>query len=373
MLPHDRVGEESPGRRPTPRVVIVAPRIEHLVGGQEVQAQLLLRMWRNDPALEVSYVGTNLQLPRWLERIPYLRTLVRFPFYLGSLFAGLREADVVHIFSGSFSSFLISTVPAYCVSRMLRKKILINYHSGFGRQYLAASWIARNLLRRADKVLVPSSYLVAVFRDFGIEAQAIPNLIDVTQFSYRLRRPLRPLLLCSRNLESHYGIDIVLRAFAEVQKSFPDARLWLLGEGSQEQAIRRLIANLNLSGVEMPGRVARERIGQFYDRADILINASRVDNMPVSILEAFASGLAVVTTNAGGIPCIVHHEENGLLSNPEDYKQLAANVIRLFREPELVQQLTENAHRQSLSYHWDALREDWLRAYRELVVSERVN
>jgi glycosyltransferase involved in cell wall biosynthesis len=157
-----------------------------------------------------------------------------------------------------------------------------------------------------------------------------------------------------------------LRAFAEVQKAFPEAHLWVLGEGSQEKAIRRLIAELNLTGVELPGRVARDKVGHFYDQADILVNASRVDNMPASILEAFASGLPVVTTGAGGIPYIVRHEETGLVSNTEDWRQLAANVIRLLQDSTLVRRLTENAYQQSFTYHWDTVRQHWFRVYREL-------
>jgi glycosyltransferase involved in cell wall biosynthesis len=365
---HDSAGGKTgpgDGERPL-RVVIVAPRIQQLVGGQEVQADLLLRLWHGDPALRVSYVGTNLALPRWLERIPYLRTMVRFPMYLAELLVGLRVADVTHIFSAASSSFLISTVPAFCVSRMLGKKVIVNYRSGLAKRHLSASWIARSLLRRADRVLVPSAYLVDVFREFHVVAHAIPNLVDLPLFSYRAREPLRPFLLCSRNLEPFYGVDLVLRAFAEVQKEFPEARLWVLGEGSHENAIRRLIEELGLEGVEMTGRVTRENIGYFYDNADILVNASRVDNMPVSILEAFASGLPVVTSDAGGIPYIVRHEQTGLVNTTEDWRQLAANVIRLLQDSTLVRRLTENAYRQSFAYHWGTVRDLWLRLYQDL-------
>jgi glycosyltransferase involved in cell wall biosynthesis len=347
------------------RVAIVAPRIQHLIGGQEVQAELLLRLWRDDPAVRALYLASNPALPPWLESIPYLRTLVRFPLYLAQLTLGLRNADVVHIFSTAFSGFLISTVPAYCVARVWGKKVFVNYRSGLARSHMNASSFARNLLRRADKVLVPSSYLVDVFREFQIAALAIPNVVDPNLFSYRSRSPLRPIFLCSRNLETCYGIDLVLQAFVEIQKAFPDARLVVLGEGSEENAIRHLIAQLRLTGVEMPGRIPRERIGEFYDRADILINASRVDNMPASILEAFAAGLPIVSSNAGGIPAIVSHEQTGLLSDVEDWGQLAANAIRLLRDPALARRLTENAYRQSLTYRWDDIRGQWLRAYRD--------
>jgi glycosyltransferase involved in cell wall biosynthesis len=323
-------------------------------------------LWRDDPALHISYIGTNLALPRWLERIPYLRTMGRFPIYLAKLLVGLREADIAHIFSAAFSSFLIATMPAICVSRILGKKVIVNYRSGLAKRHLTASWIARSILQRVDKVLVPSAYLVEVFREFHIVAQAIPNLVELALFSYRSRERLRPFLLCSRNLEPCYGIDLVLRAFGEVQKLFPEARLWVLGEGSQGNAIRCLIAELNLTRVEMTGRVTRENIGHFYDQADVLVNASRIDNMPLSILEAFACGLPVATTDAGGIPYIVHHEQTGLVSKTEDWRQLAANVIRLLQESTLVRRLTKNAYQQSFTYDWGTVRRQWLRLYREL-------
>jgi glycosyltransferase involved in cell wall biosynthesis len=116
----------------------------------------------------------------------------------------------------------------------------------------------------------------------------------------------------------------------------------------------------------MPGRVTRENIGRFYDQADIFVNASRVDNMPVSIMEAFASGLPVVTTDSGGIPYMVQHEQTGLINNTEDWRQLAANVIRLLQDSRLARRLAENAYRQSLTYHWGTVRQQWLHLYREL-------
>jgi L-malate glycosyltransferase len=291
---------------------------------------------------------------------------VRFPIYLVKLGSGLREADVAHVFSAVFWSFLIATAPAICVSRILGKKILVHYHSPLGEDHLRASWIARNILRRVDMVVAPSAFLVEAFHKFDVTAQAIPNVVDLPAFSYRSRETLRPVLLCSRNFESRYGVDLVLRAFAEVQKAFPAAQLWLAGEGPEESALRGMIAKLNLTEVEMLGRVTRENIGRCYDGADIFINAPRIDNMPVLILEAFASGLPVVTTDAGGIPYIVRHEETGLVSNTEDWGQLAANVIRLLQDPTLARRIAQNAYQQSSTYNWNAIREQWLCLYRDL-------
>ena len=78
--------------------------------------------------------------------------------------------------------------------------------------------------------------------------------------------------------------------FADVQKAYPEARLDLVGGGPLEAETRRLVADLNLNGVNFTGMASREEIGKYYDDADIFINASRVDNMPVSIIRGLRLG-----------------------------------------------------------------------------------
>ena len=157
-----------------------------------------------------------------------------------------------------------------------------------------------------------------------------------------------------------------MRAFAEVQKQFPEARLDLVGKGHSEGEIRALVRDLNLSGVHFTGVASREEIGRFYDQADIFVNASWLDNMPVSILEAFACGTPVVSTAAESIPYLVEHESTGLLSQVGDAQALAGNVIRLLRDPELSARLALKAYDESQSYRWPVVREQWLDTYRSL-------
>ena len=89
--------------------------------------------------------------------------------------------------------------------------------------------------------------------------------------------------------------------------------------------------------------------------------------MPVSILEAFASGTPVVSTTPEGIRYIVKHEQTGLLTEPGDAAGLAQNVIRLLRDPVLASHIALNAHEQSRQYSWTAVREQWLGIYRSMV------
>jgi glycosyltransferase involved in cell wall biosynthesis len=252
------------------------------------------------------------------------------------------------------------------VARLRGKKTLINYRSGEARDHLSRFRSGGFVLKRADRVVVPSDYLVEVFREFGIDANAVPNLVDLSQFRFRARTPLRPHLVCTRGFHPYYGVDVVVRAFVEVQRSFPESQLDLVGKGPSEPEIRSLVRELNLSGVNFTGVASRHEIGSFYDRADIFINASRLDNMPVSILEAFACGTPVVSTAPESIRYLVEHERTGLLSEVGDAKALAQNVIRVLRDSELAAQLVSNAYKQSHLYRWTAVRQQWLDLYRSM-------
>ena len=365
--PSSRVFSSIP-RTTRLRVAMVAPTL-HYVGGQAVQADLLLRHWKNDPDIDASFIAVDPVLPRalrWIERIPLLRTLARQPLYLLALWRGLKHSDIAHIFSASYWSFLLAPAPAWFVARLRRKKTIINYHSGEARDHLQRFRTARPILSRADRLVVPSGYLVDVFKEFGLHAEVVPNIIDLEQFTFRERNPPRPHLVCTRGFHPYYCIDVVVRAFAEIQREFPDARLDLVGKGPVESEIRQLVSNLKLSGVNFAGVASRQEIGRFYDQADIFINASYLDNMPVSLIEAFAAGTPVVTTAPESMPYLVEHERTGLLSEPGDPSALAQNVIRLLRDPVLASRLIGNAHEESRRYRWTAVREQWLNVYRSL-------
>jgi L-malate glycosyltransferase len=350
-------------------VAIVAPSLKY-VGGQSVQADLLLRHWQGDPDIKASFIPVDPQFPtglRWVARVPGLRTLVRNPFYLAALWRGLRDVDVAHIFSASYASFLIAVFPAWLFARMRGKKTLINYHSGEARDHLQRSAIARAVLRRGDQIVTPSAFLVDVFREFNLTAEAIPNNVDFSQFTYRPRMPLRPHLVCTRGFHTYYSIDVVVKAFARVQKEFPSAQLDLVGGGPLESSVRQLVSAMKLAGVNFCGVVSRQEIGKYYDRADIFINGSRLDNMPVSILEAFASGTAVISTSPEGMRYLVDHGRTGLLSEPGNPEALAENILRVLHDPQFGSRLAANAFEELRRYRWESVREQWLHAYRALV------
>ena len=215
-----------------------------------------------------------------------------------------------------------------------------------------------------DANVVPSTFLRDVLRSFGIDADVVYNTADLRRFVYRVRDPLRPRLLCTRNFEPLYNIPCILRAFSRIQTQFPDATLTLVGSGSQNDALREQAAALRLRNVTFAGRVAPFEIHRYYDEADIYLQTPSIDNMPLSVLEAFASGMPVISTNVGGVPSILRNGIDGLLVPDNDEEALATAAIGLLNNPMLARRLAHSAHATLAAYQWSVVRDGWLRAYR---------
>ncbi|HVF89192.1 MAG TPA: glycosyltransferase family 4 protein [Blastocatellia bacterium] len=355
------------------RICIVVASLD-IIGGQSVQALRLLEGLRGEPGVEAELLPINPRLPgplRFLQRIKYVRTVVTSIAYIALLLARLPRFDVVHVFSASYLSFLLAPTPAILIARMYGKPVLLNYHSGEAEDHLRRwSRTAIPTMKLAHRLIVQSAYLVEVFGRFGLRAEAIFNTVDFSRFRFRRRAPLRPVLLSNRNFEKHYNVAAVLRAFALVERSVPGARLIVAGDGSERANLHALARELELKNVEFLGPVPPPEMPSLYDRADIFINASDVDNMPLSIIEAFACGLPVVTTGAGGIPYIVTDGVNGTLVACRDHEGLARNVVNLLKDDRRAGAIVEAARADSRKYTWEAVRFEWLAAYADLAGRE---
>ena len=352
-------------------VAIVAPSM-NILGGQAVQASRLLRAWTDDPDVRAWLVPINPIPPgpfAALTRIKYVRTVATQLCYWPLLLRELRRADIVHVFSASYSSFLLSPLPAILVAKVLGKPVVVNYRSGEAPDHLRRSAVARAVLKSVDRNAVPSRFLHDVFASFGIRSQTIPNIVDVERFRFRRRQRLRPSILSTRNFETLYNLPCTLRAFRLVQDRHPDARLTLVGGGSQDASIRRLAADLKLENVTFAGRVQPDDIWRYYAEADVYLQTPNIDNMPTSVLEAYASGCPVVSTEAGGVPAILTDGLNGLLVRCDDHQAAADAILRLLDEPDLAGRIADAAFDGCARYQWPAVRRQWLDLYRGMAES----
>jgi glycosyltransferase involved in cell wall biosynthesis len=320
-----------------------------------------------DPDIELSFIPHNPRLPgplRVLQRVKYVRTVGTSLAYVALLLKKLRTQDVVHVFSASYWSFLLAPTPAVLIGKWHGKRVIVNYRSGEAEDHLKRWPSALRVLRRADAIVVPSGYLVDVFAKFGLKATSIFNFVDTDRIPYRERKELKPHFLANRNFAPHYNVSCVLRAFQLIQRVEPAAQLTVAGDGEERTMLHALAQELGLENVDFVGQVSPVEMARLYDRADIYLNSPNIDNMPNSVIEAFAAGLPVITTSAGGIPYIVTHGETGLMSEPNDHESLAKNAIKLLVESEYGHRLAKQAREALLNrYTWRRVHAQWRDAY----------
>lgn len=370
----ERIPDGGPGGARPIRVCLVGPSLD-ILGGQAVQLSRLLERLRKTPGIEVGFIPMNPRLPgplRHLQRMKYVRTVTTSVAYLFSLLRQIPRYDVVHAFSPSYWAFLLGPVPAILVARLYRRGSLLNYHSGEAADHLANWRTAVPLARLADRIVVPSGYLQEVFATFGLPAEAIHNFVDAHAIPHRVRSNPRPVFLSNRNLEPMYNVAACIHAFAKVQAVEPRASLVIAGFGSERPRLEALVAELGLPNVRFTGRVPPDEMGRLLDEADVLLNAPDIDNMPLSLIEAQAAGLPIVSTSTGGVPWIVKDGETGLLAPPGDAAALGAAALRLLREPGLAERLSVAGRASCLErFTWPVVQEQWVRTYGTLAGRRR--
>ncbi len=367
----DRQRTQSPVGEPSKllRVLIAAPSLD-ILGGQSRQAVRLIDGLSLERSLKVGFVPHNPRLPAgfgWLQRIKYVRTIAVTALYWLKLLVNVPRYDIIHVFSAAYYSYLLSAAPAILMAKLFGKKSILNYRSGEAKDHLQ-NWHLTGvpIIRLADSIVVCSGYLVEVFARFGLSARFVYDVVELDRFSYRERRPIRPVFLTSRLLEPLYNVPCVLRAFALVQQRYPEASLTIAAEGFLQVELEKLAGDLQLKETRFIGRVPFEEMPATYDRADIYLTATNLDNMPGSVTESMACGLPVVTTNAGGIPYIVTHEETCMMIECDDHEAMAAAAVRLLEDNELAVGIGRRAREAARKFTWEAVRDEWLDVYFKL-------
>lgn len=324
-------------------------------GGMANQTRQLGELLRSAQA-RVTLVPTNPPYwPSWVAGWRGVRAGFRLLGYWRALWRAGRDADVFHLMANSGWSWHLFAVPALVVGRLRRVPVVVNYRGGGAAEFLAHSQRSvRFAMRRAAALIVPSGFLVDVFARFGMRAEIVPNIVDLSRFQARaLRSDQRAHLVVTRNLEALYDNATALRALALLQHRLPQVRLTIAGSGPELERLQALAQELGVQDrVRFAGSLDRQAVAALYAEADLLLNPSLADNMPNSVLEAMASGVPVVSSNVGGLPYLLRDGVTGLLVPPGDPAKLAAAAERLLTEPGLWAQVATAAQQDVQRYTW---------------------
>jgi L-malate glycosyltransferase len=224
-------------------------------------------------------------------------------------------------------------------------------------------WVGRRInrfvLRRADGVTAASRFMAVIGEELagdGRTVRHVPFGVDTDAFRPAAAAPGRPFTVgFVKSFEAKYGAGVLVEAFTRVVERVPDARLVLVGAGSRQARLERLIERLGLAGrVDLPGRVLNDRVPTVMAGFDVLANPSRSEAFGVVLLEASASGLPVVATRVGGTAETVVDGVTGLLVPVDDPAALAEALVALADDPERRRRMGEAGRAMVVAdYRWD--------------------
>ena len=290
----------------------------------------------------------------------------RIPRFLDMLLSAWKWRDKytlanVVVYSGL--AFIWAETVCWLLRR-LRKPYVLTLQGGNLPRF-AETWPRRvsRLLRSAEIVTTPSSYLLERLSRFRNDMLLIPNPVNLGNYRFQLRQRPSPRIVWLRAFHTIYNPALAPRVLSLLTDEYPEIQLTMIGpnkgDGSVEAA-RRAAQDLQIEDrIKFTGPVPKADVPEWLNQSDIFLNTTNVDNMPVSMLEAMACGLCVVSTNVGGIPYLVNHQEDALLSPPDDAQAMASAVRRILNEPELAVSLSKKARLKTEQLDWAVVIKQW--------------
>ena len=273
------------------------------------------------------------------------------------------QVAAVDVFSGPAFMWAYA---ACSVLRKIGRPYLLMLHGGNLPSFAARRpRLVRTLLASAVAVTTPSRYLFERMQPYRKDLLLMPNAINVNTYDFALRRRVAPRLVWLRAFHNIYNPEMAIQVLALLTRDFPNIHLTMIGPDKRDGSMHRTRALAERMGVinhlTLSGGLPKEEVPKSLAVADIFLNTSQIDNTPVSVLEAMACGLCIVSTNVGGIPYLVRADQEALLVASNDVEGMAKAIRRVLTEPVLSQRLSYNARKKAEQFDWSIILPAWER------------
>jgi glycosyltransferase involved in cell wall biosynthesis len=336
-------------RAQKPRVLIAANFLSSSGGSRSVVEDLTERLQARGYELVTASNYRN----GWLRGAHMLATAI--------LRRGKYDLAVVDLYSGR--AFLIGEALSV-VLKTLGRPFVLALRGGALPEFSARhAGRVRACLARAAAVAAPSDYLLEEMQPFHDALRLLPNPVNLAAYETRVRCGAKPRLVWLRSFHEIYNPTLAPKVVALLAKDFPDVQLTMVGRDKGDgsfQRTREIAAALGVADrISFPGGVLKRDVPAWLNRGDIFLNTTNVDNTPVSVLEALASGLCVVSTNVGGVPRLLEHERDALLVPPADAEAMAMAVRRLLDDATLAERLSRAGRTKAERFDWSLVMPQW--------------
>ena len=209
----------------------------------------------------------------------------------------------------------------------------------------------------------PSEYLNYEFKQHGYtNVITIPNNINIQEYKFKKRSVFMPRLLWVRSFDKTYNCEMAVEVLRLLLEMYPDAELCMVGpdkDGSM-QSVKELAAQYGLTDrLKITGKLSKLEWHKLSEEYDIFISTTNFDNTPVSVIEAMALGLPIVSTNVGGVPFLIKDGKDGLLCEKGNPNDMVEKIVQIITNPLKTEEICNNARRKAESFDWETVKEQW--------------
>jgi len=274
-----------------------------------------------------------------------------------------RNASFILIDTYSTSAFWFAFLSSQ-LARILKIKYIPILHGGnLPNRLISNPTLCKMIFGNAFINVSPSEYLKFHFEKFGFSnVVSIPNSINLSEYSFKERQNFAPNLIWVRAFAEIYNPKMEIDVLNLLQKKYPSATLTMVGpdkDGSL-QTTQNYANQFNLK-VNFTGKLSKMEWTDLSKNHDIFINTTHFDNTPVSILEAMALGLPIVSTNVGGLPFLITHQKNGYLVNDNNTTEMVQQIENIIDFPQESNEVVANAKNLVLNMNWESVKNEWIR------------
>lgn len=289
--------------------------------------------------------------------------LLRLVDMLGSILKYRKQVNLVLMDTYSTSNFYYALLSAL-LCRLFGIAYIPILHGGSLPVRLEDNPYFCNMIFRYSRTNVaPSGYLYDAFMRSGFSVEYIPNSIDIAAYDFLERKKVRPRLLYVRAFSELYNPMMALDVVARLKEKYPDVELCMVGpdrDGTLEKTKEKCQEMGLENHVRFMGKMEKREWHALSREYDIFINTTNVDNTPVSLIEAMALGLPIVTTNVGGISYLVEDGVDALTVASGDAEAMCQKIEWLLGHPENALTLAKNARKKAESFDWGNIRDKWM-------------
>lgn len=237
-------------------------------------------------------------------------------------------------------------------------------------------WSSSLIFHNSMFNVAPSGYLGSSMNQLGFKFKVIPNNIQIKDYRFICRKSFSPKLLFVRSFHKLYNPLMAVRVLSLLKKNHPRVELCMIGpdkDGSLNEVLK-FAQKLNVEeNLILPGFMSKSEWHEKAKSYDIFINTTDHDNTPVSVIEAMALGLPVVSTDAGGVPFLIENNVTGLLVQKNDDKAMADAINKLIKDPSFANELAVNARQKVEGFDWQVVKHEWFNIIDSSIANQQIN